>query len=137
MKTRAWALVCVAAAVAGVLSGCGLCGSTITLEKQNDGNLVKTRVGDRIVLRLPANPTTGFDWVITEGGSPVIEQVGKMVFEPDTAPPGTSGTGGTDIWKFDAETAGTTTLKLEYRQPFAPETEPPADTFSVEILVGG
>jgi inhibitor of cysteine peptidase len=136
MKAKAWVLLCVAGAAA-VLSGCVFCGKTIALGEQDNGTTVQARLHDRLVLSLAANPTTGFDWQITEGGSPVIEQVGEMVFEPDTAPPGTSGTGGTDIWKFDAESAGTATLTLEYRQPFAADTEPPAETFSVTIVVGG
>jgi inhibitor of cysteine peptidase len=130
-------LVCVVTAAAAVMSGCVFCGKIIALAEQDDGTTVQARVHDRIVLRLAANPTTGFNWVITEGGSPVIEQVGEMVYEPDTAPPGTAGVGGTDVWKFDAETPGTATLSLEYRQPFAPDTEPPAETFTVTIVVGG
>ena len=84
-----------------------------------------------MVVSLAANGSTGFAWAIVEDGTPVIEQVGQMTYEP-TAPV-IPGSGGTDTWKFDVEAAGTSHLSLEYRQPSAPDTVAPASTFTVTI----
>jgi inhibitor of cysteine peptidase len=93
--------------------------------------------GQRVVVELPSNPSTGYDWEVTSTnrtfGYPVEEE-----FIADE--PGAIGGGGTSrlIWKTDGPLSyvGTHEVKLEYRRPFDPPETPPDDSFgfTVEVL---
>ena len=80
--------------------------------------------GDALTVRLPSNPTTGFDWETVQ--IPVfLEQRGEQEFVPDTKVPGMVGVGGVTIWRFQVIGAGNDMLGFVYRRPW--ETVPPVE----------
>ena len=100
----------------------------------DDGGTVTTRVGALLTVALASNPTTGFEWQLTEMDETVLENTGqRYVSSPSLIP--LVGAGGTEIWEFVARSEGTTTLRLEYRRPFEPEDLDPEDSFEVTVVV--
>ncbi len=90
--------------------------------------------GDLVVLKLPTNPTTGHDWVVTATtqafGHP------STSWEADSVATGTGGTR-TFTWQTTGwfSLVGTHSVTLEYRRPW--QTTGPADktfTFTVNVV---
>lgn len=129
MRIRTLAASC----VVGLLSLLAGCVPIVTVTAENNGQTVKAAVGNRLVLNLAANITTGYDWKITAIDAAVLKQVGESTYKQDAAAPGTVGAGGTRTWHFDVKAAGTTTLTLEYRRSWEPDTVPAAQTFTTTI----
>jgi len=104
-----------------------------TLTDQDSGTAITLAAGDTLRIELAANETTGYFWVLDESlDQSILQQVGESEYvgEPDPAP----GSGGTDIWTFEAVGAGTTTLtlNLERLNDTNPET---AQTFQITVKV--
>ncbi|WP_174184738.1 protease inhibitor I42 family protein [Nocardia barduliensis] len=91
-------------------------------------------VGQRLVVALPANPSTGYSWSIARIDSSVVKQDGAADYEPDSAEPVAPGAGGTAVWNFVGVAAGVTTLQMEYARPWD-QGLTPARTFSLTIEV--
>lgn len=119
--------------VAGLLPLFAGCVPTVTVTADNNGQTVKAAVGSRLVLGLPSNLTTGFDWKITAIDPAILKQVGESTYKQDPSAPGKVGVGGTRIWTFDVKAAGSTTLTLEYRQGWMPASEPAGKTFTITV----
>ncbi len=90
-------------------------------------------VGDEIVIELDSNPTTGFSWSVVAPTDELIVALESSEYIPDEVPADIAGSGGTEIFRFRATGVGTTTIMLEYIQPWEPET--PVDTYSQEVTV--
>jgi inhibitor of cysteine peptidase len=88
--------------------------STFELEQTDTGSEVALDVGDRVEVRLEANPTTGYQWVL----GPLPD--GIVLASSDFEEPGGSlvGAPGTQTFVFDAVAAGNGILRLEYIRPF-------------------
>lgn len=88
---------------------------------------VDVKVGDTVVVRLDANRTTGYNWLLPEGYQ--AEKV-LLPLHPtsryDTNINGfyAMGVGGVEIWEFQAVNAGNVSLMLEYRRSFEPGIKP-------------
>ncbi|MGK8500744.1 protease inhibitor I42 family protein [Nocardia asiatica] len=91
-------------------------------------------VGQRLVVALPANPSTGYSWSIARIDSSVVKQDGAADYEPDSAEPVAPGAGGTAVWNFVGIAAGVTSLQMEYTRPWD-QGLAPARTFSLTIEV--
>ena len=105
--------------------------STIQLTEADAGRLVELRVGDILEVILPGNPTTGFQWEVSEINSAILEPIGEPKFEPSS---NAVGSGGNVTLRFEAVGAGQTELKLIHHRPFE-ENVPPIQTFEVTITV--
>lgn len=105
----------------------------VELDEDDDGTEVTIAVSETLTVTLASNATTGYAWEYLEVDDGVLENTGQE-YVPDEAPEGMVGVGGVEIWEFTGRTAGTTTLRLEYRQPWMPEEEP-ADSFEVQVTV--
>ncbi len=140
MKTRIITLLC-AAALLPVLGGCGDPWSTkiIVLDMRDNGTTVNALAGDRLIVLLQANPSTGYDWQATIDDTNVLSQAQeKFVAGPASAGhsgSGTVGVGGTDVFEFDTVFAGTTTLTLQLLQAGQPSSVPASSTFSIRVQV--
>ena len=80
---------------------------------------IELTVGQKVVVSLWSNPTTGFSW----SEQPVIQN-GNLVIQLDhqfVAPTVSQvvGAAGTELWTFQAAATGETTLTLQYGQPWA------------------
>ncbi|WP_159838466.1 protease inhibitor I42 family protein [Nocardia sp. CY41] len=125
------------------VAGCGGSPDGVTTEsadpvvrvgETDDGHQRRLRVGQRLVVALPSNPSTGYSWSITTVDAAVAKQDGEADFEPDPAVPVAPGAGGTSVWSFVGVAVGQTPLTMEYRRPWEQGLEP-ARTFSLTIEV--
>ena len=81
-------------------------------------NEVQVGVGNTIKVTLCSNPTTGFQWSETaEISAPgVLEQVKHEFVPPEQT--GVTGAAGKEVWTFRALEKGTSTVSMEYSQPW-------------------
>jgi inhibitor of cysteine peptidase len=126
-----------------VSSGCGMLSGVdaggemeaASLTAEDNGGQVEVNKGQTLVLALESNPTTGFRWEVVGLQQSVLRQQGEAAFkvasELDPPPPGT---GGVEVFRFEAIEAGETTLELVYHRPWERDVEP-LETFSVVLLV--
>ena len=110
-------------------------GKTLTI---TDAELKKPDVkvtlpkGDKLEVKLAANPTTGFTWVIASKEDPVLKSAGKPEYVPDKK--GEVGGGGKQTFTFTAEAAGETVVEMHYKRPFEKDKEP-AKVYKFKVLV--
>jgi inhibitor of cysteine peptidase len=102
---------------------------TITLTEKDTGATLQMRVGQTLLIQLPANPTTGYTWTVNGSVAPLTKS-GKTNYAANSS---AMGAGGTQSLTFYAENTGTATITLDYRRPW--ENDPPAKTFTVTFTV--
>ena len=130
------------AAALSMLAGC----ETLTVENPfnlaplavrldaDTGKPVSVARGQTLVVTLEANATTGFRWEASPGFAPTLAQVGTADYVARPASNGVAGAPGDMVFRFRAETPGTTTLELAYRRPFEPGVAP-AKTVRYDVTV--
>ena len=104
----------------------------IVVEEAHQGQTIRARIGDRIVVRLEENPTTGFLWSVLgdlEGCS-----ASESHYRPFSSE--SIGGGGIRELAFTVDRAGSLPLHLAMRQPWESEATP-ARRFSVTVLADG
>jgi len=131
MTVKLFALVCTLALVIGI-GGCPWPLNTVWLDDSNDGDDIEISLSQRLVITLPSNASTGYSWAIAELDTQILENTDQSYIQPLSP---LVGAPGHERWEFTARAAGTTSLRLEYRQAGAPEGEDPADTFEIVVTV--
>ena len=129
---RCAALAMFFVAAHGIVAGqVGAGGATVVTE-QTHGD-VSLKVGAVMEVRLDANHTTGYSWIVAPVPNPVLMRQGKAEYL-DNAAENRVGAGGVEVWRFKAVKAGKQGLQFEYRRPWEKGT-PPAKmvTFSVTV----
>lgn len=120
--------------LAGVLlfaaAGCRSSGR-VEIADTDNGSQIGLQVGETLALSLESNPTTGYGWEIAEIDESILVETFHE-YEADS--PAITGSGGQEVWRFEAQRSGSTTLRLEYRRPWEEGVEP-IETFSVEVAV--
>lgn len=143
MHTQRWFLTAVAVVLGGLLASCGGGGGDtggaargdIALTEADNGTVVSASVGSTLTVTLAGNPTTGYEWEVSEVDANVLAPAGEPQYVSDAAPEGVVGVGGTYTFTFAAVAPGDTTLSLVYRRPFEPDDTPPVETFVVNVSV--
>jgi predicted secreted protein len=87
--------------------------------------------GRRITLRLEANHSTGFRWLLVPLGDGALEQFAQPFYASEISSPGA---GGAEYWQFRAVRSGKTELRFDYRQPWELE-KPAAKTIAFVVSV--
>ena len=84
---------------------------SLILTRADNNRTAELRVGERLVMRLPENPATGYTWAIDETDSRLL-----TLGSTDYAPPetGSIGARGQRIFTFTARQPGEVALKLKY-----------------------
>jgi inhibitor of cysteine peptidase len=102
----------------------------IAVGEGHNGGAISAKPGDRIVIRLPENPTTGFRWT-AERADPTLLQLQSDEF----APPAGAGMGGAGvrIVRYLATGAGATSITLQLARPW--EAMAPRSQFKIQISV--
>jgi len=107
----------------------------VGLSAKDNGGQVEVAAGQTLILTLESNPTTGYRWEVVEAQDAVLRQTGEAVFtvasELDPPPPGT---GGVEVFRFEAVEAGETLLELVYHRPWEEGVEP-LETYSIQVTV--
>lgn len=109
----------------------GTAPKTVTVTQEDDNRSVKLQVGDILEVTLDANPTTGYQWEVTQVDTSVLKETGEPVYATSEAG---LGSGVKVTLRFEAAADGETTLNLAYHRPFETDT-PPAKTFSLSVEV--
>jgi inhibitor of cysteine peptidase len=126
--------ILISSAIAAVLVMTTACNPAkpVILGIADNGNQVKVKLGDPIVINLESNPSTGYTWETIDLDKTIFEQAGDPTFK--SSDPGVVGSGGTLTLTFNTVKAGTATLKLVYQRPWETNVEP-TSTFAVEVTV--
>lgn len=125
---------------AGASLACGVSGCQTVTASQGDevdavaGHTTSVRSGEFLSVRLPANPSTGFAWVLRPWDEAVLTPSTPFsAVEPGPRGDGQVGTPGEAVWRFSAGAPGTVTLTFDYRQAWS--DEPPARTATFPVTV--
>ena len=99
-----------------------------------NGKTIQVIVGQKIIIALKGNPTTGYSWQIKKIEGDAIWQIGKVKYLPREHAPRMVGAGGIYIFTFQAQRTGVSKLLLEYKRAWE-KNKPPARTFTAIISV--
>jgi inhibitor of cysteine peptidase len=114
---------------------------SLSLTEADDGKTVTVTKGQNILVKLQANPTTGYKWVVASTdrtfGYPSSDRFTQPRASADTSAP--VGGGGLQrlTWKTSSvlDMVGSHTVKLEYKRPWETNVAPAkAFTFTVIIV---
>lgn len=115
-----------------LLTACGSgAADTITIGEAHSGKTIELETGDTLIIALPGNITTGFNWIPAQQVPSLLEIVGEPAVTPASD---ALGAGGMIVLQFKADSAGQTTLHLDYRRSFEPDVAPER-TFEVSVVV--
>ncbi len=87
-----------------------------TLTNPADGTDITLRPGGQLVLRLASNPTTGYYWHLLDTGTDAVIALQSEAYIADPAPEGVAGSGGIQVFVFDAARAGHATMVMSYQR---------------------
>ncbi len=111
-------------------SVCGLSLSVFRLvEEGNDGGQVTLVMGERLMVVLPGNPTTGYEWEVEEEPR-FLARVDGVAYRASSD---LVGAGGAFYFRYSAEDVGEARLAFAYRRPW--EALPAERTFAITVTV--
>ena len=129
---RISAILILAATLVACTGGSTGGGTTIELTAADSGSAIPAKVGDRIVISLEANPTTGYAWQQAPGLDGSVVSFVSESYAQASASPNMVGVGGTDTLTYEAVGEGTTTIALAYQR--SGDTTA-AESFTVTVTV--
>lgn len=104
-----------------------------TVTDKDDEKIINLSIGDKLIIKLPGNYTTGYQWEVINGyDDDVIKQEGKGEYQPEKTD--MIGSGGTATFTFKAIGTGRTDLNLEYKRPWEKNGDVPED-FEITVVV--
>ncbi len=116
------------------LATASVCGIEVLVYRlftqEQNGAAVSLWKGERIMILLPGNPTTGYQWDATKEPG-ILERLREPEYRPEGKVPGA---GGIFLFRYRARESGEGTLTLVYRRPWEGT---PAETFSLRVKVRG
>lgn len=101
-----------------------------TFTDPQTGTTITLRPGGKLNLKLQSNPTTGYYWYLKDSDETQISQLSEDYFA-DPAPDGLVGSGGHQMFVFEALTKGRSKLALSYER----SPEDVAETLTLKIKV--
>jgi inhibitor of cysteine peptidase len=110
---------------------CGLAAAPRTITEADADHNVVLAVGQKLVLQLQSNPSTGYSWSLAENETRVLVGLGKPTYRARGTLPGS---GGVETWTLRAAKIGSERLKFEYRRPWEKQL-PPAKTLLFLVTV--
>ena len=128
MKSNKYLFV---ASLAALLFALTACGNKVSISSEANLSKIVLEKGQVLVLKLATNPTTGYDWEIVGLDSAILQQKGDVAYKSDSA---LIGSGGVDIWTFEAVKSGQTHLSLTYHRSWEKDIAP-METFDLDIVV--
>jgi inhibitor of cysteine peptidase len=115
---------------------------TVTITDKDKDAKVELAKGDKLLVKLPANPTTGFTWVIASKSEKdkgdtlgdILKSAGKPEYEPADKDKKIIGGGGTQTFTFTAQAVGEVEVEMQYKRTFEKDKEP-AKTFKFKVII--
>jgi predicted secreted protein len=106
----------------------------IALGETDSGKAVEVSPGERLIVRLASNRTTGYRWSLLTSGTEALTRLAAGEYSQDVGADGKPGAGGTESWYFQAAASGEEELRFEYRRPWE-ENVPAAKSASYTVKV--
>jgi inhibitor of cysteine peptidase len=132
MKLK-WLLLGMIAATMLVMTACSRPVSQASVNESDSGKQVEIWAnGGILAVTLESNQTTGYSWELKEISDPSILQKTDSKYETPTS--GLVGAGSKEVWTFKGLNAGTTTLSMEYSQPWE-GGQKGAKSFTITVVV--
>jgi len=132
MKLK-WLILGVIATAMLVITACSRPVSQASVNESDSGKQVEIWAnGGLLTVTLESNQTTGYSWELKEISDPSVLQKTDSKYETPTS--GLVGAGGKEVWTFKALKAGTTTLSMEYSQPWE-AGQKGAKSFTITVVV--
>lgn len=137
MKTRLIVLTSIIAVMLLCLFGCSPGGSVapseVSVDESATGKTVEIAVAGTLTVTLESNATTGFQWELASISDQAVLEKQSNTFEaPEDT--GMVGAPGKEVWTFKALKEGSSTISMEYSQPWEGGTKA-AETFSLTVVV--
>ncbi len=105
----------------------------LEINQSNNGQMARMRVGNILVIHLPGNPATGYQWQAAASNSPAV----RVTVRPQYSPPASTAIGtsamGAYTFTFQAVQAGSGLLRLYYVRPGDPSQ--PRGSFAIGVNV--
>lgn len=126
-----------------LLAGSLACGSQavekpapLTVTEANSDESLELQQGQQLIIRLPANPSTGYAWAQADPGNSLLKEDSPSAFEQDLSGgnPPPPGAGGTEVLTFSTGVTGQQTLRLDYLRPWETGV-PPTKSVSYNVTV--
>ena len=111
---------------------------TLEINRSHNGQLARLRVGNVLIIRLPGNPASGFQWQVGTANTQAV----RLTVPPQYSPPAASGYSatpsgtmapGTYTFVYQAVQPGTGPLRLYYVRPN--DRAHPRDAFAIGVQV--
>lgn len=110
-----------------------VCGIGLALyrrvDERDDGTTVSLNGGERLMIALPGNPTTGYGWEAVEEPA-FLARIEGLPYRADSH---LIGSGGVFYFRYQATEAGAGNLSFAYRRSW--EATPPEKTFTLTVIV--
>ena len=112
-----WLLIGIIAAAPLVMTACSSSAKQVSADESSSGKQMDIAVGGTLTVTLDSNQTTGYSWGLKEiSDTGILEKTDNKYVAPTSS---LMGAGGKEVWTFKALAPGTTTLSMEYSQPWA------------------
>ena len=89
--------------------------ATITVTKEQSGREIALKVGDILRIKLPGRGGTGYSWLVEANGAPYLHLMDQATEQVGERRPGSPVM---QVWRFKAEQAGATEIKIVYCRPW-------------------
>ena len=129
---RSFILLCTVLGLTGCAPSLFPVEMPVTASLSDSGGTASLISYQPLVVRLPANPSTGFSWRYVVAGDDVLRL--ETINGEAPAPNGMVGVAGEEVWSFRAQGAGRAVLTYVYERPWEKNT-PPAKIFTLFVTV--
>lgn len=102
----------------------------ITLQQKDKE--IKIKIDEKIIIRLPSNPTTGYSWENMTNNEEMVYEYKEQEYSENPDCHGRVGCGGYDLFYLKAKKSGKVKLFFIYKRPFETNIE---DKFSLHLLI--
>ena len=89
--------------------------ATITVTKEQGGREIALKVGNILLIELPAKSGTGYSWLVEETFAPYLKLLDQTTRQLKEGRPGGPVM---QVWRFRAEKAGACEIKMAYYRPW-------------------
>lgn len=121
------------ASLAALLALPSLAQAEQVLNDANHQQTIVVKPKETLIVKLPANPSTGYMWAFTPPDDGTVKLLSNWKFTPSKK--NTVGAGGETSWRLQAGQSGETTLQFAYRRPWEDASIAPAEIREYKIVI--
>ncbi len=90
--------------------------ASMVVTAADSGRVLNLKPGDTFEVRLEANPSTGYSWMVAPEKTDIVRQKSIKFMRGGVGD--VAGAGGKNIWKFESVKAGSLKLTFSYQRPW-------------------